>query len=327
MLASPASPSPLSTWDLRLQQLLAFKAGHGHCNVPRHWPENPKLARWVTNQRRLLLWGTLPKDRVRKLEALGIRWTSRADRARLRDEVWDRMYTVLRAFHRAFGHLKVPRGWRTEPALPAWIATQRHLRKRGALSDDRVRRLNDLSFEWTPSATRSEKPRSGPSRQELWENFFAQLTAYQRDHGNCAVPSRWPENRALAHWVANQRSQRRRGVLSPDRMDRLTRLGFEWSAGARVLKRREDQWEKMLAAFKSSRSRRAPQPGAEAVSPSDLAAWVCRQRDERAKGRLRPDRLRRLEQAKFPWQPLDSAGHRNLKRIGVHSSRTLLPRN
>ena len=56
--------------------------GHGHCQVPRDWPADPKLARWVNTQRRnkkrLDAGHPHPRitaERVAKLDELGFEWS------------------------------------------------------------------------------------------------------------------------------------------------------------------------------------------------------------------------------------------------------------
>jgi hypothetical protein len=33
-------------WQTRFEQMLEFKAKTGHCNVPRHYKEDPSLGEW-----------------------------------------------------------------------------------------------------------------------------------------------------------------------------------------------------------------------------------------------------------------------------------------
>jgi hypothetical protein len=33
-------------WQTRFEQMLEFKEKNGHCNVPRHYKENPSLGTW-----------------------------------------------------------------------------------------------------------------------------------------------------------------------------------------------------------------------------------------------------------------------------------------
>ena len=37
-------------WAAQLAKLVAYKAVHGDCKVPRRWPEDPRLANWFDNQ-------------------------------------------------------------------------------------------------------------------------------------------------------------------------------------------------------------------------------------------------------------------------------------
>jgi len=64
-----------STWDDRFGELKAYKGCYGHCNVPRDWSQNPQLATWVPNQRRVFSKGQLMDDRVRRLNEIGFVWT------------------------------------------------------------------------------------------------------------------------------------------------------------------------------------------------------------------------------------------------------------
>jgi hypothetical protein len=39
-------------WEAQLARLAAYKKTHGDCNVPQGWAEDPRLGRWVSDQRR-----------------------------------------------------------------------------------------------------------------------------------------------------------------------------------------------------------------------------------------------------------------------------------
>jgi hypothetical protein len=294
-------------WEQRLAALLAFQARHGHANVPRGWAEDPKLATWVLNQRRLLRTGILRLDRQRRLEQSGISWAGADERRREQQETWDRMLGALRAYHRLHGHLNVPRGWAAEPTLAGWLATQRFLRKRGDLVEERERRLAELDPEWhrgRDPRVRTGTSRVRESRSQAWDRGFAALERYRQSHGDCAVPTRWPKDGKLARWVVRQRLLRKRGILSRDRVDRLTRLGFEWSGRTRRTALRNQRWMESLAALAEFRRRHGHADVPLGVPEHrSLAVWAQRQRNERRKGRLDPDRVRRLDALRFPWSP------------------------
>jgi hypothetical protein len=61
-------------WQRRFSELLEFKAKTGHCNVPIPYKENPGLATWVHQQRRLMTLGKMRLDRKRLLDEVGFSW-------------------------------------------------------------------------------------------------------------------------------------------------------------------------------------------------------------------------------------------------------------
>jgi len=261
----------------------------------------------VQNQRRFVRLGTLPEDRLRRLQECGIVWAGADDRRRAQQEAWNRMFGALRAYKRAHGHVNVPRGWPVEPSLAGWLASQRFLRKKGELLSDRERRLSELDAQWfrqAPAPRPSAKAASTRNRAQAWDQACAALEDYARRHGNCAVPSRWPENATLARWVVKQRLLRKRGLLSPQRVERLTRLGFEWSGETRRAGARGRLWEDSLAALTEfQRAHGHSDVPADWRDDRALALWAQRQRNEHRKGRLDPDRVHRLDALQFRWSP------------------------
>ena len=79
--------SATKPWEVRFQDLLDFKAQHGHCNVPRAKATDAphrSLGRWVNKMRghykQHLLGkpsGPLTIDRIKLLEKAGFKWDGR----------------------------------------------------------------------------------------------------------------------------------------------------------------------------------------------------------------------------------------------------------
>ncbi|MFC1452739.1 helicase associated domain-containing protein [Verrucomicrobiota bacterium] len=61
-------------WEEMFAHLLSFRKIHGHCDVPRKWPEDQRLATWVHRQRWLRKHGSLPENRMRRLDEVGLNW-------------------------------------------------------------------------------------------------------------------------------------------------------------------------------------------------------------------------------------------------------------
>jgi hypothetical protein len=148
-----------ATWEVRLSELAEYRKVHGHCNVPRKYSENSKLGMWVTNQRSqysLHLKGntsqiTLP--RIQALESLGFVWNPLSG-------PWEDRLSELADYRKVHGHCNVPRKYRENAKLGAWVATQRyqyslHLKgKTSAINLPRIQALERLGFEWKPLISR-----------------------------------------------------------------------------------------------------------------------------------------------------------------------------
>lgn len=48
-----------TSWDTHYEALCAFKKKHGTCNVPRPYPQNPKLSNWYVQSLKLFFWPCL----------------------------------------------------------------------------------------------------------------------------------------------------------------------------------------------------------------------------------------------------------------------------
>jgi hypothetical protein len=282
-------------WEKMFSALEAYKEEHGDCNVPRYWFDNPELGQWVNNQR--AKWklekakpsqrqankrGRLSPERVERLESLGFIW----DRL---EAGWEEMFAALKAYKEEHGDCNVPIGWPDNPRLAVWVREQRRFDKkqRGQLSSEKVRRLKELGLDWNPLET-------------AWEEMFVALQAYKEEHGDCNVPHHWADNPKLGRWVGTQRYQRSKGKLNPTRIHRLEAIGFVWD-------RAEATWEKMFAALKDYKNEHGDcnVPQQWPRNPS-LAAWVSKQRTDNNKGRLRSDRVKRLEEIGFDWSPAET---------------------
>ena len=69
------------TWNEHFEQLCDFKVQFGHCNVPYKYSADPKLRKWVRNQRSMYRLAhqkgklsPMTKERIRELESIGFDW-------------------------------------------------------------------------------------------------------------------------------------------------------------------------------------------------------------------------------------------------------------
>merc|ERR1740139_1650157 len=131
-------------------ELRKFNDREGHCNVPRHYSDNPELGRWVSTQRERRL--KISKERVSKLDSIGFTWSIKLD-AR-----WEIMFEELRIFKESEGHCNVPYDYSYNPELGRWVSYQRWQRLK--ILKERASRLDSIGFTW------------GTSQDAKWEIMF-----------------------------------------------------------------------------------------------------------------------------------------------------------
>ncbi len=278
-----------SFWKEMFVALVEYKKEHGDCNVPSTWAEDKQLAAWVCSQRTNYRKGNLNDDRVKQLEDIGFLWTQR--RA-LNEKIWKETFELLKEYKEEYGDCNVPSRWSENKPLAAWVKTQRTNYRRRKLDDDRIKRLEDIGFEWTFSL--EEKWEKG------WEEMFDVLREYKEEHGDCNVPLRWEVNKGLGHWVIGQRMRYKKGNLSDDRIKRLEDLGFVWDPS-------ESQWEeifKVLVEYKKEHGN--CNVSSEWEKNKQLARWVKSQRILYLDNQLDKDRIERLEDLGVVWKRLES---------------------
>lgn len=141
----------VETWEAVYGKLVKYKEANGDCLVPQ---TEGKLGGWVEIQRRRKKGPAgrqkqLTAEQVRLLDDIGFAWTA-ADRFK---QLWDQMYSKLKAFKDANGHCQVPQRYEPDRKLGKWVENQRG-RKNGVkgkspLTEDEIQRLEAIGFVWS----------------------------------------------------------------------------------------------------------------------------------------------------------------------------------
>lgn len=207
-------------WNEMFEKLLKYKEEHGDTRVPRKFPPDQKLARWVDQQARDFKAGKISDERMEKLTSIGFDFGSR----RQRDE-WDVMFYQLVGYKKASGKTRVSKKKSKDDAdregqdnrLAKWVDAQRRLKRLNKLSHIQIKRLESIGFEWNAIA-------------DKWEQMYNRLLVYKEANGHCMVPQRHSADGNLGEWVRTQRRFNRKGTLSQDKIERLNAIGFTWAA-------------------------------------------------------------------------------------------------
>jgi len=252
------------SWDERFGELLAYKNAHGHVLVPK--TGLTALDVWVSLQRQTQKSGGLSAERVRRLDEIGFEWDPL-------EKAWEAKFNEMVAYKAEHGDTNVSQNYSND--LCEWVATQRKNKKNEKLLPERERRLNEIGFVWD-------------ALEDAWESKFTELVAYKAKHGNLEVAATLL---GLGAWVANQRQNLRRGILSSERKAQLDGIGFQWTV-------QDTQWESRfseLLAYKAEYG--------DANVPQHwhtrLGQWVSKQRQLIKNGSLTIEQKMRLEEIGF----------------------------
>jgi hypothetical protein len=294
-------------WERQFAALTKFKRGHGHCFVLPKQDGNIRLAKWSAEQRKMWRSGELLPDRFSRLNQLRFAWD-------YKEGLWDRRLTELKAHRRKYGHYQVSSYSKKYPALGNWVLFQRIQKRAGRLSRKRVRRLNQIGFDWA-SRGRSAEFRDSTDWNAMWERMFSSLQKFKKRYGHCRVPPGPPGNPKLSRWVPAQRKLKRKGLLKKDRQRRLQALGFDWQAGFYAKLRWERSFQRLLEFHRRFGHSHVP---AEWAENRALADWVVKTRMLKRKGRLSAGKVRRLNEIGFVW---DATRKRQIEHDVIWSKR------
>jgi len=286
-------PKKTRTWQENFARLVAYKEGHGDCNVPREYSKDKALGEWVKNQRSVSK--TLPAERRAQLEEIGFTFSStQVDRSR---KIWEGNYQKLvAATERNGGNFNVT--LKEDRSLQHWVTIQRQAHRRGNMDEERKKKLDDIGFVW--KIKNDYTPRKKNDLQ--WQKGFAKLQEFHEEHGHCNVPKRGTDSRPLWEWLYSQRKAYNENRLPADRVHLMEGLGMKWEVdNGQVI--RDQQWdskfEEAKAFFDKHHHLEVPRSGK--FGNTNLLKWLLRQREQFKNDKLSDVRKKKLEALNFDF--------------------------
>lgn len=200
-------------WNRMFEKLQAYQRDHGNCLVPQLYTKDTSLGIWVAAQRKNNKIKALTAERKAKLDSVGFAWYVKPDR----DDEWNRMLGKLKAYKQQHGNCLVPRRY-AQDKLGLWVGNVRARNRDNLLTSEQKLELDGIGFIW--------KVKLDPDDQ--WNIMFERLKDYKDRMGDCLVPQKYPEDKALGVWVASQRSSNKANTLTEERKEKLDSIGFVW---------------------------------------------------------------------------------------------------
>jgi hypothetical protein len=226
----------------------------------------------------------------------------------LRHSHWRDQFRQLCEYKVQFGHCTVPARYSANPKLGNWVSSQRGQSKLfqegkpSPMTDERIRALEGIGFDWGTTTTDLES---------IWSARFQQLCEYKIQIGHCLVPYQYSANPKLGNWVSTQRTMyrlQREGKPSPmteERIRSLEGIGFDWGTTTTDL---ESIWSarfQQLCEYKIQIGH-CLVPYLYSANPK-LGRWVSTQRrtyrlyQEGKTSAMTEERIRALESIDFDW--------------------------
>ena len=254
-----------AAWEKGFTSAQKYRTEHGDLLVPvRYRDKNDfALGEWIVYNRQRYLGGNLTQNRIERLEAIGMVWSTSND-------LWEQNYAAATQYYLEHGDLEVPIKYETPSGfgLGVWLGAQRAAHKAGELPQEQVERLDALGMDWTNRNDRK------------WMSLYDVAAAYYHEHGNLNVPSEYvtPDGVLLGKWVARQRyaylnPDRSSARVTPERKALLDKLGMVWE--------KYDPWQErydLALAYKTEHGDLEIPSVYKTEDGVWLGSWVSRQR-------------------------------------------------
>lgn len=309
-----------ASWDAMYVMAKEYYETYGNLEIPAKYAtaDGYSLGAWIATQRKVYLGktaGTLNKEQIRRLEAIGMCWQG------VQEAAWERNFAEAEKYFRVHGNLCVPADFVTENGckLGRWVRRQRERYQKTALAAEknsenkgfhtkRMERLTQIGMIW--------------GEEDPWEKRFTLAKQYYEEHGHLQMAADYiVEGIWLARWLREQRTKlakemecekdigkengRKRDPrpLNEDQKQKLASIGIKTGASQAELSWRK-QYDKAEEFYRKNGNLSIPKRYA-AGNGKNLGIWLQHQREGRRKGRLANWQVRLLDGIGMIWESGD----------------------
>jgi hypothetical protein len=280
-------------WNRMFDLLVQYKQEHGHVRPEqRETYQGENLGTWCDTERRAKNGkgtktkrsSTISDDQIERLDSIGFIWDPL-------EHAWNCMFDLLLLYKQDHGHVS-PESRKTYHGenLGSWCDTQRKVKKKDTLSQNKIERLNAIGFIWD-------------ALEHAWNCMFDLLVQYKQEHGHVSPTfNETYQGKNLGNWCGTQRKAKKeigKGKITKDQIDRLADIGFIWNP-------LEHAWNCMfdlLVQYKQDHGHVSPEQR-ETYQGKNLGFWCGRQQQaKRGKGakKITKDKMELLNSIGFRW--------------------------
>lgn len=201
-----------TNWEMRYEQLKAFKEKHGRFPTDADAKKDKLckvLCTWINTQRGRLLSGKISEEQKEKLNAIGFPWSRQ-------DVLWEKNFALVNAYFSEHGTIPGVKVEIDGLLIGKWFSKQVALYGGGKLSSERAERIKVVGI-----------PMSSPReahKMETWLKYYDSYMEYLQKYNRNPGSTERYKNLELRKWRSRQLKLLRQGKLTPDQTVKLKEL-------------------------------------------------------------------------------------------------------
>lgn len=200
-------------WSMYYQAAKDYYLEYGNLNVPSDYKteDGIKLGAWIKNIRRRYSYDDLKDEYVELLNEIKMIWN-------LHDDSWYKYYEKAKEYYLKYGDLDIPFDYEINKLkLGQWLKNQRVIYKKGVLSNERLKLLEEIDIKWS-------------LQDDKWDEYYYALEQYKDLFGDVNPKKNYMiDNLNLFAWKNAQRTAYSKGNMNKDHIMLLNDLEFDWS--------------------------------------------------------------------------------------------------
>ncbi len=247
-------PTSTLAWDNQFSKLKEFFDKYGHSHYKKSNGDET-LYNWVLRQRMDFNKGQIANEKLEQLNSINFVWdaSSVAQAGRPDEERWQLMYDKLKRFKAKNGNCLVPQIYSEDKSFGRWVNDQRNNKKKGKLSEEREKLLQELDFVWD-------------TKEFEWNQKLEQLKEFYNEFGHFEIKQNDKGYEGLYYWLYKIRKD---GV-TPDKKAKLEEIGYEF------IEYKPENWFEMFS--KLAKHKEATGNFDFEDSENEIAKWLSHQK-------------------------------------------------
>jgi len=280
-------------WQRLITEVKAYKAKFNSVEVPTDYitEKGYKLGKILSRFRNDK---KLSDSRKAELTELDVK---------LSEDGWEKRYQLAKAYYGANGNLNVPAGYKVEGVwLNKWLNEQKQIysgkRDGKCLTKEQITRLEEIGIVW------------GENKELVWQKNFEALAAFVKENNTTKIPDNLTANGInLSSWLKRQQGYYRRGTLDSKKAEQLLSVGITLDVRKpqkvkSSVSKQNKEWLKnyseLVFYYNEHGDCNVPVRYTDR-NGKDLSEWVRFQRESYFAGKLKADRIKKLEEIRFDW--------------------------